>query len=98
MTYLEASQAPNDDDFLARVRFCMVKAAVAVKNEDPATEQHAARVALATTILNNAEPLAARFALAVMTNATLLAAATFAAIPDGDLEFATNEVYSAFLP
>lgn len=49
-TYLNVTRAAEDPDFNARVRGVLYKLAGDVINEDPATEQHKARLQMATGI------------------------------------------------
>jgi len=97
MTALQASQADQDTDFVNRIKYFAVKAAVAVTTEDPRTAKHSERDAFARFILMNPVEAGRRFALVVMTNSTLFAASDFAAITDGDLEFTVNSVYNSLL-
>lgn len=98
MTIVEARRAAyTEPDFRARVEFFVVKAAVAVTAENPVTALHAERQALAEQILASPESHVTRFALAAMTNATLLAAVSHSAITDNDLEFTVNSVYDAMV-
>jgi len=97
MTTREAGNAHLDAAFVARARHFAVKVAVAVAFEDKDTLNHADRKDLAGAILEDPDGYGPRFALAVMSNPTLLAAADFDSIPDNDLEFAVNSVYEGFL-
>lgn len=78
--------------FQDRVRYFLVKAAVAVMAEAGNTAGHALRVTYANAVLAGSAPITP-VSVAVTTNATV-AAAGFAAT-DGDLEFVVNSLFSA---
>ena len=89
--------AKNEPDFHLRVEYYLVKAAIAITTEATNTPLHAERLALAKLILASEGSHTGRFALAVVTNATVLAAANHAAVPDGDIEFVVNSIYNSFI-
>jgi hypothetical protein len=85
------------ESFFSRVWFFIVKAAIAISSENPATPLHAERIALSREILQEQIEWSDRFSVAVVTNATILSAANLDSVPDGDVEFVVNSVYNAFL-
>lgn len=92
------SKIADHEAFVARVRYCAKKAAVAVMAEAPETASHAERVAYAKQLLDGTAS-ASSYAQAVVTNATLTASgeldpAQFG-ISDGDLEFTVNSMFNA---
>lgn len=97
MNYLDAGRATSDTDFVTRVKMAMVIAAIDVAAEPDETELHSARIATARVILLHQDEYALRFSMAVMSNSTLRASANFTGIPDGDLQFAINSVFNAFV-
>lgn len=100
MTPFQATLCVYNPDFLARVRFFLMKAAVNVASEPENTPNHAARLSMAKEILADDDfraALAKDVALAVMTFPANLSRATVEEIPDSDLEFTVNAVYNAFL-
>lgn len=97
MTAQQADAAKSDGAYLARVEVFMVTAAVNVIAEAGTTANHGARVTLAQRILGATEVYTPRFALASMSNATLLAANSLAEILDGDLQFTINSLFTTFL-
>ncbi len=73
-------------------------AAVSVYNEASSSTGHAARLAYATGVIQGSYNLAAA-SLAVLTNSTIAAEATLIAapdysIPDTDLQFVVNSLWS----
>ena len=98
-TASEAVWIAQQTDFLRRVRYFAMKAAVAVMAEEAGTANHAERVVYAKTILNNSYNSNA-YALACMANATLQASADTSdtdlfGVSDNDLEFTVNSLLNA---
>lgn len=96
-TYTDIVDVAAKPSFIARVNYAVVIAAVNVAAEDPATPNHAARVAFANTILiGGTAPGAVN---AVLANSTIAAESDSSQrgenIPDGDLQFAVNSVFNA---
>ncbi len=84
--------------FQQRVRYALAVGAVAVYSEVSSSTGHTPRLAMATAVLQgNYSP--APMALAVLTNPTIAAEATFTSdgynIPDSDLQFAVNSLWNA---
>ena len=96
MTVLEAIRQAQDIDWQRRVEFYIVKAAIAVHNEAPATAEHTARVALSELILADTDFWANRFAIGVATNATIQAGASLSAALDSDVEFTVNSILNSY--
>ncbi len=85
--------------YQARVRFYLVKAAVAIVNEDPTTTGHAERVAYAQLVLGGGGDLY-EMALATTSDSAVfpdldITVAT-CGVADADLENAVNARFSAF--
>lgn len=87
----------ENGDFQARVNHAMMTAAVAVAAEG-AVANHAMRLAYAVSIFNGSYNKI-QAAAAILTNTTIAAEAQLApagfGIPDGDIQFAANSVFSA---
>ncbi|WHT21027.1 hypothetical protein N8J89_08150 [Crossiella sp. CA-258035] len=77
--------------FILRVRAAIVKAAVAVANEnDAGTNVSTLRHALATNVLLDSQTYAMRFAWAVATNPSVELNS-----PSGDIEYTANSMWNA---
>jgi len=85
---MELAMAPS---FVIRVQGAMVKSAIAVAAEDPATEGHVTRVQWATQVLRDPQHYAARMAYGVAANPAITADST-----DADIEFTVNSVWNAY--
>jgi hypothetical protein len=100
--YSDLMQIAADTGFQLRVQYAMESAAVNVMAEQNTVIGHALRVAYAEKILANSLPLFP-MALAILTNTTIAAEADFTkqnvvptfGIPDSDMQFAANSVFSA---
>jgi len=84
-----------DQDFQDKVRFYVVKAAIAVMTEASTVDFHTERVAYATKVLNNTASISA-YALGVSTNPTIKAKIDAGTDYDADLEFVVNSLFTAF--
>lgn len=97
-TFSDLGQVAKQADFQARVAYALNVAAVAAYNEAGTVAGHAARAAYATKVLNGQADIPA-VALAVLTNSTIAAEANSAAagnsIPDSDIQFSINSLFSA---
>lgn len=93
---LQAGLAGNDQQFCARVKAALLKAAVAIQNEATGTANHSVRIALVGRILSSPDIYAQRFAPVVAVQTTPFAAASLSAIADIDIETAVNSVYDTF--
>lgn len=91
----------NTKDFQPRCRYWLISAAIAVMAEVNTTPGHTLRIAFAQKVLANQYDLPA-FAIACATNPTIAtelatdAAGFGEAVPDGDLQFTVNSLFSAF--
>ena len=85
---VDLSQSPA---FVARVQGAMVKSAIAVSSEDPATVAHATRTQWATQVLRDPAHYAQRMAFGVAANPSVTAAST-----DADIEFTVNSIWNAY--
>src|SRR3990172_9903301 len=95
MLIFDLTRIADNNDFRARIRYLMVKAALAklVAATPPAED-----ILLGQRILDDGESVAA-WATAALTNATIAAgahAADGSTIVDPDLEFAINNFWPAF--
>lgn len=78
------------------VEYFMVKAAIAVMNEDPGTASHAERVNYSRNILRGSVSVR-DLTVGVTTNATIGAAIDAATpVSDSDLEFVINSLFNAY--
>lgn len=85
-----------DINFNDRIRFFLVKAAIAILNEDPATANHDARIVLSIKILSFSIIDVSPFVYAVLTNPTIFALDDPTTAPDNDVEFIVNSIIDAF--
>lgn len=86
-------------DFQQRVGYALNVAAINAYNEVGTVTGHAARAIFATKVLNGQYNLEA-MALAVLTNSTIATEGNSAvqpgnSIPDSDIQFAVNSIFSA---
>jgi len=84
-----------DHDFQDKVKFYVVKAAVAVMSEAESTDNHAARVVFAGKVLAGTSSMA-MYALGVSTNATVKGKIDAGTDYDSDLEFVVNGLFNAY--
>ena len=91
MSFAEQINLATTPAFVARVQAAMVKSAIAVSNEDPATAAHATRVQWATQVLRDPAHYAARTAFGVASNAAITSES-----PDDAIEFTVNSVWNAY--
>ena len=84
-----------DQDYQDKVRYFLVKAAIAVMAEDGATDNHAARVLFAQKCLAGTASVAS-YALGVSTNATIKGKIDAGTDYDSDLEFVVNSMFDAY--
>ena len=98
MTSVQATHDSYEDiDYRRRVEYFMVKAAIAVTMEKTETTNHTERLEFAKKILTFPQRYVTSFAIAVLTDPTLLAAPTTEKIVDEDLEVSLNNVWDCFL-
>lgn len=97
-SYSDIGVIATNSDFLRRVDYAMMTAAVAVYAEAGTVTGHAARLAFAQKIFAGTYDVQ-RAAYAVLTNLTILTEAATSqpnfAIPDTDLQFSANSVFNA---
>ena len=86
----------NDDRFEAKIRYHLIKAAIAVINEDAGTVNHANRLAYGKTILGDAEMNIDSFVTGVGTNATIITKITTGVDYNSDLDFVVGELFDAY--
>jgi hypothetical protein len=91
MSFVEQVTLAEEPEFKRRVQGAMVKSAIFVSSEDPATAGHATRVQWATQVLRDPAHYAARMAFGVAANPAITADST-----DADIEFTVNSVWNAY--
>ena len=90
--------AASDPVFYTRVAFIALKSAQNVAAEDPATANHANRVAYAGRVLTGNDKallIALHIAASNATIAATLESGGGDAVPDGDIEFAMGQIWDA---
>ena len=95
-TYAELIQASNDGGLNTRIRVACFIAAELIVEEDPATANHAARIAWARNVFANPAQEAMRMAWAVLAqnrNATL---AAIIGASDAAVQTAVNNAVNVF--
>lgn len=100
ISYQEVFEVAQQPGIQARVKALMQKAAIDVMAELASTAGHTQRVTFAGLILGGQASIV-QYSIGVLTNSTIMAEANTNGssgngIPDNDLEFAVNSVYSAF--
>lgn len=96
MSFIATADLADAASFRTRVKVALVTAAANVVHEDASAysaERAAKRAALASGILADPAPWAARFVWPVVANTTIAAAGLDA--PDGDLLFQIGAVFDA---
>lgn len=85
MTYLEDYASASDNDFIKRTAIAVLKAAQAIRNEDPETPYHLPRVRLAVNAANGADGVAKSFTrlLVIAADPKVTQASTDAEIDTG---------------
>jgi hypothetical protein len=98
-TSVEVVQVVKLGQFQRRVNYFVVKAAVAVMNEDPLTANHTERVAFANSVFVSDYNLE-QYTNSILANPTIMSGLTVSdagnGVTDSDLEFVVNSVYDAF--
>lgn len=92
-SFADINTQAQDSVFRGQCLYALQVAAVNVMAESGATPGHAQRVAYATIVLNGAIN-SYQVALAVLTNPTI-ANEVAAGIPDSDIQYAINSLFSA---
>lgn len=101
MSALDLIAAARNDTFAARVGFISMDSAIAVATEDPATADHAARVAWAFRVLRGEQNNKVVASAIIASNPTIQATingtplAYGANVSDADIEFALSGVITA---
>ena len=102
MAVLDRIATARDDTFAARVAMILMQTAINVANEDPATTNHANRLAFAQKHFRAEINCKSLGAAIIASNATIQAAvdgepaSLGSNVPDGDLEFAINGLVDNF--
>jgi len=91
MSFRDNTELAQFAPFVARVQAAMVKSAIAVNSEDPATVGYATRVQWATQVLRDPQHYASRMAYGVAANPTITIESG-----DNDIEFTVNGVWNAY--
>src|SRR5438876_11443508 len=97
MTVLAAMTEFSGADFKSRINYLIVKAAVNILSESPATPLHSQRADLAKKILNHTDQYISPFARVTITNLDLTTIDSLASVLDSDLQNAVNGIYNDFL-
>jgi hypothetical protein len=101
MSALDLIAIASDATFAGRVMMIMFKVAQNVASEDPATENHAARIGYAGLVIRGEEKPQLVAAHVISSNPTIAAAiesdpaALGSNVPDGDIEFALASIWTA---
>ena len=91
MSFRDNNDLAMTPAFVARVQGAMVKSAIAVSSEDPATAGHATRVQWATQVLRDPAHYAARMVFGVAANPAITVESD-----DGAIEFTINSIWNAY--
>lgn len=98
MATQQVIDAASQPTFYTRVSFIALKVAQYVASEDPATANHANRVAYAGRVLTGLDQallLALNIASSNPTIAATLETQGGDAVPDGDIEFAMGQIWDS---
>ncbi|QOG18162.1 MULTISPECIES: hypothetical protein [Bradyrhizobium] len=99
MSALDLIATASDPTFAGRVMMIMFKVAQNVAGEDPATANHAERIAYANLVIRGEEKPQLVSAHVISSNPTIAAAiesdpdALGSNVPDGDIEFALASIW-----
>jgi hypothetical protein len=102
MAILDQIAAARDDAFAARVAMITMTLCINVANEDPATANHANRIAFANKHFKAEINTKALAAAVIASNATIQTtidaspALRGSNVPDGDINFAIAGLFNAF--
>ncbi len=99
-SYDDLIKISGNSGFQERVKYALTSAAVSVYNESSSSTGHSARVVYASAIIGGNYNLGPA-SLAVLTNTSIAAGASLSSapdfsIPDSDIQFAVNSLWSAF--
>lgn len=101
-SYHDLMTISTDTAFQLRVLYALQSAAINVMAEDNSTTGHALRVAFAKNILAGFGNIS-NVTIGVLTNSSIASEANLSnttnggySIPDGDITFAVNSLFSAF--
>ncbi len=83
----------RDDNDIRRIKYALAKAARTALTENPATTNHAERVALAKDIVQGNYPLIA-FMYMIFTDPVIEAKNQFGGVSDAELQTAVGSVYN----
>lgn len=96
-TLLELNGLLDDPDLKSKVNGALLKAAVAVKFEDPGTTNHAARSELAGNMLTDPQGLSQRFMRYVVGANASSSLSTIQGLSDGDIQDHVNAAIDLFI-
>ena len=82
-------------DFQEKVKFYVIKAAIAIMAEAASVDHHTERVAYAVKVLNDTSSIP-MYSLGVSVNATVKAHIDAGTSYDSDLEFVVNSLFTAY--
>lgn len=91
MSFQQQVELARTASFIERVQGAMVKSALAVSSEDPATVARATRVQWATQVLRDPAHYAQRMSFGVAANPVITADS-----PDDAIEFTLNSIWNAY--
>lgn len=99
--FLKAARIAENQSWVKRIGLIALNAAIDILAEDPTTPDHAARAALASLVVRSDQTVLSAIPRITMTNEVVRAAAvagpdlTGEAVPDGDLEYTVNTIWTA---
>lgn len=98
MSLQDSAEMAQDQRLRGPVQAAIITAGLNIINEDPATEDHVYRYALAQRVLREPQGYVERFAWAVSTNPTILSKWAGDDVDGalGDLQYVTDSVWDAF--
>lgn len=100
MALIDQYNLSNDANFVWRVRQAIIAGSVSIQAEAGTVAYHAQRAKLAASIVNDPASWAAKFAMAVANDATVVSQAgtpaTQANVTDAAINAALNNVVNAF--
>lgn len=95
-TYLELQEIQQNESFRSRIAVACVMAAEAIRNEDPATVNHDARLAWARICYQNPAVSASSMVWPVLAQNAVLSQAVILGSTDAQLQNAVNAAVSVF--
>lgn len=99
--FLKAARIAENQSWTKRLGLIALNAAIDVLAENPETPDHAARAALASAVVRGDQIVMSAIPRIAMTNETVRTSAvagpdlTGEAVPDGDLEYTINSIWTS---